>query len=816
MLQQVASIALALGLLSTCTLAQSAGQQAGTVRGLVFTSEQDGRRLVVPGAKISLDGPSHLEVVSDNEGKFAFNAVSSGSYTVTGHAPGLSATEATVVSAGAVSELALEMKLKAVVESATVTASTDQVDTKEASGSTTIGETTVEHMPNRNEHFEDLLPLVPGVVRGPNGRINMKGAQASQNGSLVNSADVTDPATGITAINIPIDVVSSIKVLSTPYDPEYGKFTGAVSDMETRSGDFNKFRISAQNLLPRLRRVDGSIMGLAAFTPRMTVSGPIVKDRVAFTESVEYRYERNQVDSLPPLQSYNRSEKFDSYTQLDVNISPKQTATASFAIFPQHLDYYGLNTFTPQPSTPDLNERGYQAALQHRYATNSADLLTSQVSFRRFDADLVPNSDAPYELLVETTKGGFFNHHDRKTVRTEWEETYRSHPQHFFGSHELVAGTDFAHSSYDGHQQFLPIQLFGVAGYPLEQIQFGPTSTFSVDQNEIAWFVGDKWAVSNRLTFDLGLRFDHDSVTDSVNTAPRAGFILALTKDGKTLLKGGAGFFYDRVPLNIPAFPFLPDRTVSELNRAGGIISSAKYANVLSHGLRNPRSEVWNVEVDRQVTSDFLIRVAYQQRNTVRNFYLSPMASGATGILALSDLGSDFYKEFQVTGRYRIHGGTLNASYVRSRAYGDLNDFNQFFGDDPQAVIQPNQRSRLSFDAPNRILAWGEIAAPWKLTFAPVVDTHTGFPYSTINQYREFVGPRNELRFPRFVSTDLQVWREIRLPIKEKHAKIGFGVFNVFNHPNYRDVQNDLDSYRFGQFFNGVSRTFHGKFVLEF
>jgi len=97
-----------------------------------------------------------------------------------------------------------------------------------------------------------------------------------------------------------------------------------------------------------------------------------------------------------------------------------------------------------------------------------------------------------------------------------------------------------------------------------------------------------------------------------------------------------------------------------------------------------------------------------------------------------------------------------------------------------------------------------------------VLDTHTGFPYSTIDQSREFVGPRNELHFPRFVSMDLQVLREIRLPIKEKHAKIVFGVFNVFNHPNYRDVQNDLDSNRFGEFFNGLSRSFHGKFVLDF
>jgi outer membrane receptor protein involved in Fe transport len=816
MIRKLAAIGFACGLLAGIAVGQNPASATGTVRGVLFTADADGGRSVLPDTKISLDGPSHLETQSTPEGKFVFSAIPVGSYTIIAQAAGMNATQNIEVRAGSVSQLELEMKVEAVTESATVTAGAEPADIKEPSGTSTVGESAVRNMPNSDEHFQSLLPLIPGVVRGPSGLINMKGARASQNGSLVNSADVTDPATGATAINIPIDVVSSIHVLSTPYDPEYGKFTGAVSNVETRSGDFNKFRVSGQNFIPRLRRIDGSVMGIAAFTPRITLSGPVVKNRVAFTQSFEYRYERDPVDSLPPLQSYNRSESFDSYTQFDVNIGQKQTASASFAIFPQRLDYYGLNTFTPQPSTADLNERGYQGYLQHRYVTDSGDLLTSQVSFRRFDADLVPNSNAPYELLVETTKGGFFNHQNRDTTRTEWEEIFRSHPHHFFGSHELTAGVDFAHSSYDGRQQFLPVQIVGVAEYPLEQIQFGSTSTFSVDQNQTAWFIGDKWTVSNRLTFDLGLRFDRDSVTDSVNPAPRAGFILALTKDSKTLLKGGAGFFYDRVPLDIPAFPYLPSRMVSPLNPAGTVISSTEYSNVIANGLRNPRSEAWNLEVDRQVTNDLLVRVGYQQRNTVRDFFLDPLASGPTGSLSLSGRGSDFYKEFQITGRYRIHHSTVNASYVRSRAYGDLNDFNQFFGNDPQAVIQPNQRGRLNFDAPNRVLAWGELAAPWKFTFAPVLDLHTGFPYSTINQYREFVGPRNDLRIPRFVSTDLQVLREIRLPIKEKHARVGFGVFNVFNRANYRDVQNDLDSYRFGEFFNGIGRTFHGKFVLEF
>jgi hypothetical protein len=86
------------------------------------------------------------------------------------------------------------------------------------------------------------------------------------------------------------------------------------------------------------------------------------------------------------------------------------------------------------------------------------------------------------------------------------------------------------------------------------------------------------------------------------------------------------------------------------------------------------------------------------------------------------DRASTSIRNFRLLPFIEIHRSTLNASYVHSRAYGDLNDFNQFFGNDPLAVIQPNQRGRLSFDAPNRVLAWGEIAAPWKFTVALVLD----------------------------------------------------------------------------------------------
>jgi hypothetical protein len=155
---------------------------------------------------------------------------------------------------------------------------------------------------------------------------------------------------------------------------------------------------------------------------------------------------------------------------------------------------------------------------------------------------------------------------------------------------------------------------------------------------------------------------------------------------------------------------------------------------------------------------------------------------------------------------------------VRSDATGNLNDFNQFFGNNAVAVIQPDARARVPFDAPNRFLAWGQWEAPFKLTMLPVLDVHTGFPYSVTDQLREFIGPRDSQRFPRFTSFDLQVTRPISLPFPHEKlkARIGFSVFNLLNHFNPRDVQSDVDSDRFGALFNGVGRTFRGKFILEF
>jgi hypothetical protein len=802
-----------------CFVPGTLGSQANTPRakieGTVFVRDSVGNQSFVSGATVRLDGPTILEAETDVNGEYVVAAVPFGTYTVEVALPGLKALRTVQVED---SEVRLPLELKPMEVTTSVVVTPEPTETKDPAPSETISEKTLRDAPNVNQRFESSLPLVPGVVRGPDGHVNLKGTRSTQSGALVNSANVTDPVTGGPALNLPIDVVASVQVISNPYDPQYGKFTGAVSTVSTKTSDYEKFHLSVQNFLPRLRDRGGSIMGIGAATPRTTITGPVWKDRIAITQSFEYRYVRTPVNSLPPSERDTKLESFDSYTQIDFILSPKQTAAVSVAVYPQKLDYLGLSTFTPQASTPDFHQRGEQINAQDHYVVGQAGLLNSQFSYKRFDADVTAQSDDPYRLLLETIEGGFFNRQARRTSRTSWQETYQFAPWRFAGSHQFTVGLSYEHSAYRAHQRFLPVEIDGALNEPVERISFTSPTSFRISQNETAWFAGDQWAINPRLTLSFGLRFDNDTITSSTHAAPRVGFLLSLTEDGKTLLKGGVGRFYDRVPLMAPTFTDLPDRTVAVLDQNGVALSSVSYQNKIIGELRSPRSTSWNLELNRQILAGLLLRIAYEQRNTTADFVVSPVSSGATGVLELSNSGSDSYREFQVTARYQLAHHLLNASYVHSRAFGDLNDVNQFFGNLAQPVIQSNARGRLPFDAPNRFLLWGTLVAPWKLTLVPVYEVHTGFPYSVQNEFRTYIGPRNVNRFPRFSSFDVQITRPISLPLRERrlHARVGVGVFNLFNHFDPRDVQNDVASERFGGFFNSSWREYRGKFVLEF
>ena len=135
------------------------------------------------------------------------------------------------------------MAIESLKVSVTVNGNVEPLISAEPEQRTEIKRSTILNAPTKDDRADTLLPLIPGVVRGPDGLINMKGARSSQSGALVNSASVIDPVTGNPAMSLPIDVVESATVIANPYDPEYGRLAGAVSKIETTTSNFDRFSL---------------------------------------------------------------------------------------------------------------------------------------------------------------------------------------------------------------------------------------------------------------------------------------------------------------------------------------------------------------------------------------------------------------------------------------------------------------------------------------------------------------------------------------------------------------------------------------------
>jgi hypothetical protein len=107
-------------------------------------------------------------------------------------------------------------------------------------------------LPLVEQKFKAALPLVPGVIRTPNGRINIKGATENQGLLLVDSAETVDPVTGSYSIDIPIDAVESLQVYKSAYQAQYGRFSGGLTKIETKAPS-DQFRYELNDFLPTVR-----------------------------------------------------------------------------------------------------------------------------------------------------------------------------------------------------------------------------------------------------------------------------------------------------------------------------------------------------------------------------------------------------------------------------------------------------------------------------------------------------------------------------------------------------------------------------------
>lgn len=814
----------------------AASWQAAKIKGLVNGIQADGSKLPLAGAVVTLRGTAlttkdPVTVTTDEEGRYTLFDLLPGDYQLTIEVPGFeSYSKSYKIVSGAVSAITVDLRIKetkeAVVE---IKANPNEIDKTQTSVVSQIQEKTLRNAPLVNETFQDALPLVPGVVRGPDGLLNIKGARASQSGLLVNSANVTDPATGNYAISLPIEAIETVSVLSSPYSAEFGKFSGAVTTIGTRAGG-NTWRFLFTNFIPRMRRRTdpdtgkSKLVGLESITPRLIFMGPIIKDKLTISQSFQYQFVRNIVPSLPNLKNDVQYESFDSFTQLDWNINERNHLTGVLSLYPQNLQSVNLNTFNPIEVSANFRQRGFFASAAERAVFTNGSLLETTFAAKRFNAFVFPQGDTPMTVAPAVNSGNFFNRQDRYSTRYDGQSIYSFAPVEAKGNHLLKVGTTLSYTTFDGRDRNSRIDVVRQDGTLSQRIEFVGDGQFERNVGEVSLFFQDKYTVRPNVVLDLGLRYDRNGLSNQNNFAPRFGFVMVPFSGGRTVIRGGIGVFYDKVPLGIGVFDRFQSRRVTAF-QSDGITPTGPaetLLNVFAGELRTPYSVSGTFEVDHQLFKRFFVRFGYQKREGKNEFLVNPEVDPRRGpLLVMSNGATSSYREYQITSRYRFNDvSDISFSYVRSKTTGDLNDFNTYFGNFRAPIIRDNQRSRQPFDTPNRFLTVGNFELPFGVVASPVLDIHTGFPFSRVDNDQNFVGIRNpdDQRFLRFLALDLQVTKKIAIPFRGKKliTRIGVKIFNLTNHFNPRDVQANIGSPMFGEFYNSIGRTFRGKFEFDF
>ena len=177
----------------------------------------------------------------------------------------------------------------------------------------------------------------------------------------------------------------------------------------------------------------------------------------------------------------------------------------------------------------------------------------------------------------------------------------------------------------------------------------------------------------------------------------------------------------------------------------------------------------------RELHKNLQLDVSYLNSRTSYLFVVEPFTAASptdASYMGLTNTGSSKYHELEASVRYTFRDSDqLKASYIWSHARGDLNNLSSVMIPFAAPVFRPDVYGILASDIPNRFVAWGIFALPWKITFSPLVDVHSGFPYSSIDVTQQYVGTPNGQRFPTYFSLDLKAYRTFRIPFLERQKR---------------------------------------------
>ncbi len=230
-------------------LIRQSGFAQGASTGDLHVSVKDAKGNAVANATVTVrDAAKGLERAASDDGQGGYSArqLAPGTYSVTVDASGFAKAEAAnvAITVGGTVELPVTLAVASGKEVVEVSAQADLIETSRSSSTNTIGQRRIDNLPINGRNYINFSLTdsqvqkddAPVTGAAPTSGLNMSGQRARANLVNVDGADYTDNATNGVRSTVSQEAVQEFQIINNSYAAEYGRASGGVVNIITRSG----------------------------------------------------------------------------------------------------------------------------------------------------------------------------------------------------------------------------------------------------------------------------------------------------------------------------------------------------------------------------------------------------------------------------------------------------------------------------------------------------------------------------------------------------------------------------------------------------
>ncbi|MBO0863033.1 MAG: TonB-dependent receptor, partial [Chloracidobacterium sp.] len=491
---------------------------------------------------------------TDFRGRVEMAGIAPGQYQIRVEKQGFYSSKLERVEIGKAEDLEIKLEHEQEIrESVEVTSAPPNIDPTRTVASDEIGAREIVNLPYpRNRDFKNLVSYLPRVHQDSTGQLHLNGSASYQTYYTLDGFNITHPASGLLELKVSPDALRKIEIESSRYSAEYGKASGGVLNLTTGMGD-DHFRTRVTDFAPSAQFVRG--IHFDSWTPRLMFSGPLKKGHSWFFIATDSEIHLDIRKDLPQGGDRNLSWRLDELAKTQINLSPTHLLHVSMLMNQFKTDNANLSSVTPLGTAPEMKENAYLFTLRDQVFRANGLSFETGFAASKFSADTLPHGDLPYQLTLTSARGSYFLSSVADSTRYQGLVNVTLSPTEWRGRHEVKAGADIEHVEYARALDRRPIQILRADNTLSSVITFDGARPAIRDNYELGAYAQDRWAISNRLLVEAGMRFDRDSLVKRVLASPRLSTSALLTKDSETKLSLGAGLFYDASNLDIVTRP---------------------------------------------------------------------------------------------------------------------------------------------------------------------------------------------------------------------------------------------------------------------